>query len=131
MVAFTEQSSWLLHVRLLSPNQGHVAFTGSRRNFQLSGQWVQLPRGAAGPTGPMPFLLGPEIGPLNLGRSEGDISSAWPFNSDGPNIYFFLSLLTPDSRSPWSVAFPANTPCALLVSCSAWPFLTLRFENMK
>jgi hypothetical protein len=58
MVAFTEQSSLLLRVRLLSPNQGVLLSRAHGAAFSCQGT-------QRGPRGP-------EIGPLNLGRSEGD-----------------------------------------------------------
>lgn len=56
------------------------------------------------PRVPMPLLLGPEIGPLNLGRWEGDSSSAWAFTLVVPLLPPSISFsLTPDSRPPWAV----------------------------
>lgn len=65
------------------------------------------------PRVPMPLLLGPEIGPLNLGRWEGDSSSSWAFNSGGPAtatlLCFLLSLFCPRQQTAMGcVAYPAN-----------------------
>lgn len=76
------------------------------------------------PRVPMPLLLGPYIGPLNLGRWEGDSNSAWAFNSNGPAPATLCFSLTPDSRPPWAVLPTLQTLSSLcwfaaeLIACT-------------
>jgi hypothetical protein len=82
-------------VRLLSRSRGSCCFHGAAFGYRfLTGQVGPIVKGRSWAHGPMPLLLGPEIGPLNLGRSKGDSSSAWAFNSAGPKLSTFSLFLS-------------------------------------
>jgi hypothetical protein len=110
-------------VRFTFTESGDIMFL-SERSFRLSfpqpDRWVQLPSGADGPRVPMPLLLGPEIGPLNLGRWGGRQQLSMGGHStlvvpSRPPLLFLYPRQQTTMGS--AVACPANTLFTLLVCC--------------